>query len=236
MRLAGNMKSTAFILVFFCILILAVPGLPAVQESGEAPDASFGLGGSFGYFDIRTDGGGGDWEPGMVYGGGFVFEKMFTNRLGIHSGMHYQEARFGFTDSNSDNNFEQNIHMRSYAVPLYLITSANGRKVSLNLLTGLTFSHILKATFLEDTGENIPEMSVLQYLEYNQVALSAGLNLKFRIGRFTDFFIGGIGDFHISKFVAEKGDSDKEDHVYMIRGITGILFRTNLFPIADKSQ
>jgi hypothetical protein len=225
------MRSKGLILLFYFFLNLPVWAFSAEPGRGNDPNVSFGIGGSFGYFNVYTKGGGGDWDSGISYGGGFVFEKMFSNRLGIHSGMRYQEARFGFTDDDE----EENIVMRSYAVPLYLITAANGRKFSLNVLTGFTFSHIGKVTLLENSDTGSPDVDLLQYMEYNQVALSAGLNLKFRIGRFVDFFIGSIGDFHITKLLNENADGG-QDHIYNIRGITGILFRTNLFPISENSQ
>lgn len=219
------------ILVYFC-LNLSAQTFSAEPGSGNDPNVSFGFGGSFGYFDIYTRGGEGDWNSGFSYGGGFVFEKMFNNRLGIHSGMRYQEARLGFTD----NGKEGKILMRSYAVPLYLITAFNGENFSLNMLTGFTFSHIGKATIQENSSNGTPEMNVLQYIKYNQAALSAGLSLKFKIGRFIDFFIGSIGDFHITKLLSETGNGENRDHIYNIRGITGILFRTNLFPISENSK
>ncbi len=226
------MRTKGLILLISFLLNLPVWAFSAEKESINNPNVSFGLGGSFGFFDIYTKGGDGDWDSGISYGGGFIFEKMFGNRLGVHSGMLYREARFGFTDDN-----EQKIVMRSYAVPLYLITSpVNRGNFSLNVLTGFTFSHLVQVKIQENSDTGEPEIDVHQYMVSNQVALSAGLNLKFRIGRFVDFFIGSIGDFHITKFLSENDGGDQQDHIYNIRGITGVLFRTNLFPVSENSQ
>jgi hypothetical protein len=228
----SNMRSKSLILLLYCIVNLPLPVFSAAKGSVTDPNVSFGPAGSFGYFDIYTSGGGNDIDSGILYGGGFIFEKMFSNRLGIHSGMQYQEVRLGFFNDDD----EEDLFMRSYAVPLYLITSFNGTMFSLNLLTGFTFSHLVEVKFLKNPDTGDPEINLLQYMTQNQAALSAGLNLKFRIGRFTDFFIGSVGDFHITKMLNDRADSDNRNHFYNIRGITGVLFRTNLFPISENSQ
>ena len=92
---------------------------------------------------------------------------------------------------------------------------------------------VLKSTDKSVT-EGVAELNedqVLDYINYNQVGAAGGLNFKFRISKFTDFFIGGISEFYFTNVMRE----DERDlaHVYNFRGITGFMFRTNIFPIFE---
>lgn len=197
-------------------------------------NASFGFIGTFGAADIlsidsdvETD------KPGITAGGGFVFEKMFSNHFGIHSGLLYRYMEFDITaDVGMVDPLEATWSFHTLSIPVLMILSANTENFSFNLLLGLTYVNIFQSE-IENRSSVIYDMEVQKALSYtnpHQVTVTGGINLKFRVTRFTDFFIGALADFHPTNLF-RNGGSDDHLSIYSGRVMAGYMFRTDIFPI-----
>jgi hypothetical protein len=220
----------SIILVILCLSLV----LPAALLAGEAkpdPNVSYGFGVTGGYSSIwQRIGGENDWDWGYCAGGGFVVEKMFTNTLGIHGGVWYL-----YSNVNMDVDVKAWAVMHAISFPLYLIVSANKGIFSFNFLTGLDVTVIADCT-IETDSNDVPNKtaSVLKYLSPAQFGLALGFNFKFRVAKYVDYYFGFIGDFYVSSLEQRHEGYDSYAHIYDARLITGVMFRTNLFPMKKK--
>ena len=204
-----------------------------IDERQNVPryNASFGIGLTFGSFKTFLEDGVFKSDHGYAYGASFVFEKMFSNRFGIHSGLGYLETEFTITEAAFSDAEEIQWHIRALNMPLLLITSLNTQKFSLNLLTGVSFYHLLSSEL--KTDEDIfqkKSRDVLQPTTSYPVMAAAGFNLKFRVGDFTDIYAGAINEISIQKIVPKNRSTDVSRFI-STRLIAGFLLRTDIFPM-----
>lgn len=216
------------------IILLHAAAMYAEEQPFMA-NTSFGIEGDFGITNALKRKGSLDFRPGLSFGGGFVFEKMFNNRTGIHSGLGYnytiEKFSMGMGSSTTNNKF----YMQQVNLPLYLITSFNAKNVSFNLLYGLNFGHIFYAKITtDDPAAELKGADILKYLNYNQIGAAAGFRFVFRIGEFTDFYAGVMGEFNATTLFSTSGNSNDVQHMYAARGIIGVLMRTNVFPMQEN--
>jgi len=200
-------------------------------------NVSFGFIGTFGAADIFSkDSGVETEEPGPTVGGGFVFEKMFSNHFGIHSGLIYRYMEVDFTaDVDMPDPLEATWSFHTINIPVLLIASANTENFSFNLLFGLTYINIFQSE-IENRSSFPFEMEsqkALSYINPHQVAVTGGINLKFRVTKFTDFFVGAIADFHPTNLFRSGGGNDHLS-IYSGRVMAGYMFRTDIFPIPAR--
>ncbi len=217
-----------YIILFLMIFILRSDIL-VFSEENRAPNVSIGLAGSFGIYDIYARKGSNNWKRSIGYGSGFIFEKMFNNRFGLHSGLWATESFVFYIENDTGTEFK--IKNRAVSLPLLLITSFNVSFLSINFLAGPTFSYLFYSKIVENNMNISGEAYLIKFIKYDQAAISGGINIKFRIGRFTDLFVGGTADFSITNLLNNNGSDNNFDHYYNYKGIFGIMFRTNLFPI-----
>jgi len=200
-------------------------------------NVSFGFIGTFGAADILSiDSDVKTVEPGPTVGGGFVFEKMFSNHFGIHSGLLYRYMEFDITaDVSMPDPLEATWSFHTISIPVLMILSANTENFSFNLLFGLTYMNIFQSE-IENRSSVIYDMEVQKALSYtnpHQVTATGGINLKFRVTKFTDFFIGALADFHPTNLF-RSGGGDDHLSIYSGRVMAGYMFRTDIFPIRSR--
>ncbi|MCP4134435.1 MAG: PorT family protein [bacterium] len=193
-----------------------------LQKEQSPPNLAIGLGGSFGLTDVWIKDSPNVWGSGIAISGGLVLEKMFTNRVGIHSGVWYSRFKNQIYLSNSS--LQTTVTSQNIGMPFYLLTSFNAGFFSLNLLTGVGLNYIFTSTLSGGPSD----ADVLESLAYFQVEAAAGINFKFRLGKHFDFFIGGMASMGITKLHEER--SSENVRLYHLRGISGFLIRTDIFP------
>lgn len=170
---------------------------------------------------------------GFNAGGGLIIEKMFTNRFGIHTGLFYEYSRTYFEmDEGLGDNTDAEWSSQSISLPMLFITSFNSEIVSLNLLCGFTYRNIFISDMQKDENDHLTTDNALKYINSNQLGPTLGITLKFRVTRFTDFFIGAEGTYFTTNLLRNPDDSDSI-HLYESSLITGWMFRTELFPIPE---
>lgn len=205
-----------------------------IDDRYSSRNVSFGFIGTFGSADIlsidsevKTE------EPGLTAGGGFVLEKMFSNHFGIHGGLLYRYMEFDITaDTGMPDPLEATWSFHTINIPLLMIVSANTENFSFNLLFGITYLNIFHSE-IENRSSVIYDMEVQKALSYtnpHQVTATGGINLKFRVTKFTDFFIGALADFHPTNLF-RNGGGDDHLSIYSGRIMAGYMFRTDIFPI-----
>ena len=217
------------ILTFTLLLSLTFPLSLHAEEKHPGPNTSIGFAGSYGINSAYTVRGDDDWSLDNGWHGGLVFEKMFSNRIGMHSGFWYSDARYSFGKDVTDTSGGYT-HIKSLSLPLDLILAFNGSMVSFNILTGINLLHIIDAKMYFDDGSDSAD--VLGDLNYFNMAFELGFQLKFRAGRFSDIFIGVTGDINMLNTVRNSHDNDYF-LLWNSRVTAGFLFRTDLFPFAD---
>lgn len=157
------------------------------------------------------------WKPGLIAGGGFFGETMFTSHFGIHSGISYafceNELEFGDTP---DTKITSTNH--SILIPLYLISSI-GNKVRLDILYGLTYLHIFHNTMSNDYDST----TGTRFINYNQFGAGLLLRLAFAINRFTYFYAGPHSQFYFSNVIES---TNWRDYMYNIQLEIGMVFKT----------
>lgn len=228
------MKAKRIYLTLFIILAIT----PAFAEetgvtdkTGGSPvyDAAFGFSGNFGMSNALIRRGNFGWAKDTSYGGAFIFDKIFTSRIGLRSGLQYQETNGLLKFPASMGGMSATSNMKEIRVPLLLRTSMNGKKVSLHLLSGITYSQVIRCTLDTDAVVPVQKADVLKDIGYPQVYATGGLLLAFRFNwHYTEMFMGVMGDFGLTDFFTEN-DNDIA-HLYGYYGTFGMMFYTDLFP------
>ena len=192
------MKYTIICLTSAAVILGLILPVLAENEPESPPNASFGFAGSFGYYNAweRKKGDSHtryDFGPG--YGGGFIFEKMFNNLLGIHSGLWVNRFNLDMRTKQRFNPFsidplayiptKLKVSGWSISIPVCLITSLNASFFSFNFLSGIEYTHIVKS----EMKLNNPlfsykrHLDLLPYLSQPQFGFNLGIILKFRVAQ-----------------------------------------------------
>jgi hypothetical protein len=220
------------VLIILCLLIASIPAQAAKHSSGD-PNVSFGPAITGGYTSIWQRTGDNQWDWGYCYGAGFIVEKMFTNRLGIHSGLWYLNSTTNMKPGKDAPDSWAIMH--SLTMPLYLIVAATKGAFTFNFLAGLDVGVIVDCT-IHTNSDSFPNKTgeVKKYLSPYQFGLALGMNFKFRVAKYVDLFFGFIGDFYVTSLERKHEGRDSYGHIYDGRAMMGVLFRTNIFPMASK--
>ncbi len=212
--------------IIIALVFAAVMRMPAIasDDTGGTPLASFGAGATFGSYDVIATGS--DqliWKGGTGYGGGLMFEYMWNQVFGIHSGFWYAVSTIELKFNEND---PVTIDARTehFWMPLYLITSYRSGMFGIGLLTGMNFMYVHKCEFLVDSPMGSDEMDVTEYMRYDLYGIAGGLELKIGVTRFIDICIGGMAEIYARGFI--KSTSRTQDYLYDFRFFTGVLFRT----------
>jgi hypothetical protein len=238
------------IIILAASLLVMKGALPARAEAPAepAPNASFGVAGSFNGYNAweRKKGSSHSvysFTPG--YGGSLVFEKMFNNILGIQSGLWFNRIGADITmkqpvnmlvfDPTSLVPMKLTIRGWSITFPLSLLVSLNASFFSLNILAGIQYTHIVQNEVeLSGTASAYRKrLDLLPYFSQPQFGFNAGIIFKFRITRYIDLFTGGTGKLYVTELIRENDDVAL---LFDLGAVAGILFRTNLFPIPGDGK
>jgi hypothetical protein len=211
-------------LITIITLILLFPAIayPEAAE-GKTPRVSMGAGAFFGRFHAIIRGDTEEkWEGGNGYGGGLIFERMFNDRFGIHSGIWYFESSMTITSDYDDYSMEA--RSLSLSIPFYLITSFNFQSFALEILSGFNFTYITETYLYEGSRGSGRSTNVRPFINNFQIGLGGGVQFKYRITRFIDIFIGALGERYLTSFVA--ADDRTTQYLYDIRLQSGVMLRT----------
>jgi hypothetical protein len=222
-----------FIILFItAITLLQFNNLYADESEQNTPKVNMGAGGLFGFYDVNHYGNDNmNWEPGFGYGGGLVFESMFTNTFGLHSGLWFYHCtlklNFPVKDSGSNEKIKHTVKTNMLSLPIYLITSFyDSRIVTFNILAGLNFSYIAESYMkpAPDEGNN-SSANIQKDLGYGQIGAGAGIEFLFKITKFSRIFITFTGEYYFVNLISDKED-DSVDHMYNVNVRAGIMLCT----------
>ncbi len=232
------------------VLLLGV-ALPvrADEEPGSSPNLSFGLAGSYGlYNNWQRKEGDMMMKHGFTrgYGGGIIFEKMFNNILGIHSGLWFNQLNLTMSMKQKITSTSINPMSLAYTkmdvtgwtigIPLSLVTSLNASFFSFQIHAGIKYTHILQS---EMTHNNIllmlykRKMDMISLTYQSQFGFTLGIFFKFRTIAYVDLLFGAEGELYVTKLV--KNDTGVT-HLFGLTARAGIMFRTNVFPITAPAE
>lgn len=240
-------------LIISLVLAVMLPGatLPAraADDPGPAPNVSFGLAGSYGWYNNWQRKGGEmilkhEFAPG--YGGAFVFEKMFNNIVGIHTGLWFNQMNLVMKlksritslsiDPMSLAYTRMKIEGWTISFPLSVVTSLNASFFSFQIHAGIRYTQIIKARMTH----NNPMLSIyrrsmdMMSMTYpSQFGFTLGLFFKFRTVAYVDIFFGGEGELYVTQMVKQNNDVS---HLVGITVQAGVMFRTNVFPFSAAPE
>ena len=218
-------------ILFLTVITTSAISINAAENHEDGPNISYGLSANFGISTAVQSKGTNQYKPGISYGCDFIFEKMFSNTLGLHSGISFAQLSSSYLQRGLPDTWIEVI-TRSLSLPVYMITSINKNFFSFNLLCGFYVSYLFEAEMINPGS--IPgggSADILKYLNHYQFGTGVGINFKFRINHFFDLFFGLSTEFSFIDLIAEKGNDKTYDHLINGKFNIGFLFRTNPFPI-----
>ncbi len=232
---------------WFCFLavaaILTSASLAYAEDTAikkpNDPNISFGLGGSAGIFNAAASTGSNRYKPDFGYGWGLIVETMFTNTIGLHTGLWYQQINIlmEMKSTTTGNTNELTSTANTLSVPLTLIASFNKGIFSFNFLPGIVFMYLIDDTIKskDPTPSGSSTADVTRYMGHAQFGFCVGMNFKFRVARYFDIFVGFMTDFYVTDLITEDNhdNSNRYDHLYGTKLLMGFLFRTNLYPMEN---
>jgi hypothetical protein len=218
-------------LLLFCICLILLNirfqrSALCAETSQEPVKYSIGVGALSGLYDVHNTGSGDiEWKPDFGFGGGFIFESMFTGTFGIHSGLWYSHFKLHaeFRDNNSTVMTKHSITSDMISMPVYLISSLSSGTVGFNILTGLNCAYIISSRM--DPGDNGTEnQNIHKVLNTGQIGAGAGFEFLFKITRFTRLFITITGEYYFKNLISDSNSSI--DHFYNATVRTGFMLCT----------
>lgn len=214
-----------FIIVIFITIFISSNIFQNQAFSQENNNFVFGLFASGGFSDVWHQKGKDietskpEWERGIITGGGFFFENMFTDYFGIHSGLTYSYAT-GYLYLNK-NYYEKNkLTMKSHSLilPFYLVNSF-GNKIRIDFLYGFQYMHM----FYNSVSYKDKKEDFIRYVDYNQFGCGLKIRLGFKITKFIYFYLAPSGQLYFTNFIQE---ANWRDYLYNYQIETGILFKS----------
>jgi hypothetical protein len=210
------------IAIISLILLFPTVEYPVAAEE-KTPRVSMGVGALFGRYHAIIEGDSEeDWEAGYGYGGGLIFERMFNERFGIHSGIWYFQSSMKI--SSTEDNYSMEARSLSLSIPFLLITSFNFDSFALEILAGLSFTYITETYLYEGSRGSGRSTNVRPFINNFQMGVGGGLQLKYRITRFIDIFIGVLGERYLNSFV--PADDRTTIYLYDVILQSGVMLRT----------
>lgn len=231
------MKNRSCIIAVFVLFSLIL--FANSSRAKDIPKVSMGLGASAGYYSAYSEYKGGQdytYTGGPGYGAGLVFERMLSERFGIHSGLWYTMASIGiemeFIESSGLMKVDGDLNLTMFTLPVYLMTSIKKGRFSINFLSGLQLSYIksseLAGEVKSGTDQEDLDMDMIAETNFTQIGLGLGFEFKIGISKFIDIFIITVGEYYLSPLMDEFGpvESSTEDYLYDVKIQSGVLFRT----------
>ena len=162
---------------------------------------------------------------------------MIYQNFGLGSGVQYRyfNTDFFMGDDKSPK-FPAKWTFQSINIPFNMIFSLRGNNLSLSLMTGGVYSHLFyslmttgPSMYIANTSDN-----ALKYIQANQFGLTSGVIFRIKITQFTDLIFGATGEYYPMNLLSIQDDSKSELHMYNYSLTAGYMFRTNIFPGAEK--
>jgi len=232
------MKKKFIIFLLFTILPCVLLNA-AENKDNETPDASIGVNGNFGTFDINKNNVHLETEPGLYTGGGLTIEKMIYPVFGFGSGIQYRYFKTDFVmkDKNKQE-VDATWTFKTINIPFLMILSFSGGDSSLNLVGGAVYSHIFHSEMKADEDEDVTKHkdNVLKFTNTNQIGATAGIIFKIRATKFSDFMFGVMGEYYPTSIIYNRNGSDDKINMLNYSLMTGYMFRTNIFPGSEKKN
>jgi len=243
------MKHLIISLVTAVLLLGAALPARADDETGPAPNVSFGLAGSCGWYNFWQRKGGDmiikhEFAPG--YGGAFVLEKMFNNIVGIHTGLWFNQIHLVLKMKSRITSLEIDPMLLAYtkmkvegwtiSFPLSLVTSLNASFFSFQIHAGIKYTQILKSKMTHNNqmlSIYSRKMDMMSLVYPSQFGFTLGLFFKFRTVAYVDIFFGGEGELYVTQMIKENSDVS---HLFGLTVQAGVMFRTNIFPIPAPAE
>lgn len=222
-------KLLNYFFIIAAITLLQFRSLYALEAGQNIPRVSFGAGGLYGIYKVNHYGNNDmSWKTGYGYGGGIVFETMYSETFGLHSGIWFTHSliKADIADKDTGEEIRYKIKMNTFTMPFYLITSFNSNIITVNLLTGLNFLYIAEAYMKPSPEDDSDTYGNLQkHLGYGQIGAGAGVEFLFKISRFTRLFITITGEYYFENLIRDK-DDESIDHIYNATVRAGIMLCT----------
>mgnify|MGYP001082171769 CR=1 FL=1 len=197
---------------------------PEGYNPGSVPRVSFGFGGGYGWHSLHN---GSSSGPGKVtgsemYTGGLIFEGMISEHMGLHSGVWYLRERMRFDSMPGAKVTSEGTGL---AIPVLAVFPFHAWRFTLDFLAGIQFTLMTSSRYtIAQPGPNM-DFDVLKFLNYQQLGVAGGVDLKIAFFRFVDFFVAAIGEYNLTTFSSESSEG-VADHLYGYVIRTGFLFRT----------
>ena len=216
------------------ILILFFLSGPVIAQEKENKDNeaakesapmlfSMGLGVSGAIYDVtsqKQD----SFKKGYGLGIGLILEKSITPRFGFYTGIWHSEYYMDIIIGDGGPE-EAKIVGWIVTLPLYLATAFSSGRFTLNILTGFNFAYLSKGKIYINTDKGWTSVDVLKYTNYGQSGFGGGIELKFRLTRFVDLFIGIIGERYLSNYLNDDSDEMK-GCLYNLKVQSGAMLRS----------
>ncbi len=216
-RLHSTLRTALLTLVVSAWGIFFVgASLYALDVQQITPNASFGIGGYYGMYNIsstRDNDGPGPAKNGYGFGGGFICESMITSAFGVGSGVWFNQTNFKYENMNASGSFQ------SLTMPVLALASLSYNRFRFDILGGFVISYIMNAKY-KVNGETF---EILKYANCYQIGASGGFRIRFAVSRFTDIFIALQGEKYFTSLY-DTGESSSQ--MFGASVLSGVLFRT----------
>jgi hypothetical protein len=208
------------ILVFFLLVTL-----PASAKQEEKSYLVF-MGAGFFYgqtYAIPEKSSDEKWEGGDGYGGGLIFERILSRRFGIHSGIWFGQFTMKISSDDEDGSYSMEARSVLFTIPFYLFLRLNGRSFGADFMAGINFSYISETYLYEGSRGEGRSTNVRPYINTYQFGVGGGIRLRYRITRFIDIFIAGIGERYLTSYVSQDENSPRSLLDFKLQ--SGVLMR-----------
>jgi hypothetical protein len=222
------MRITRIIPVVIAAALLAAVPVRAESPDGYNPDSvprvSFGFGGGYGWHSLHnaSSSGPGKVSGSEMYTGGLIFEGMISEHMGLHSGLWYLRETMQF-DSMAGSDVKSD--GTGISIPVLAVFPFHAWRFTFGFLAGIQFTLMTSSRYTITESGSSTEFEVLKFLNYQQLGVAGGAELKIALFRFVDFFVSALGEYNLTTFSSEKSDG-AADHLYGYVIRTGFLFRT----------
>ncbi len=221
------------IVLIAALLLLGVTTLSAETEKPtKHTGTAIGFGGGAGIMNaFAVKDSEVSWSPGVSYTGGIIYEKMFTPTIGIHSGVWFIAGYVNFSVAADGTGFGTSdawTDIIFLEVPVDAVFSFGSGFFRFSILTGLSFTQLIHSEIVvNDAALDPNHYDFTLSMNYFQVALDFGFRFTFRVGRFTDIFIGIKGQLMVLPTMKED-TGDEDNFIYNAQATTGVMFRMSL--------
>ncbi|TAL29609.1 MAG: hypothetical protein EPN93_21205 [Spirochaetes bacterium] len=201
----------------------ALPAFAEVSGQGNVPRIGFGLGGGYGWHDLQNASSNGAGKPtgSEQFTGGFVFEGMISEHMGLQGSLWYfhEEMKFPSMEGTKVRDYST-----GFTIPMLAIFPFHAWRFTFGFLAGIEFFLMTSNRYSISGGGKTESFDALKFINYQQLAIAAGIDIRIAVFRFVDFFVSGTGEYFMTTFSNDPSGGADRLYGYVIR--TGVMFRT----------